>query len=177
MKPYIYIGLMALSFSSCGNNEITKESQNLKNLRDQKATLSKEQSALHLKIKQIETEIEKLDDSRKIDLVSTKIMHTENFEHYLEVQGNIETKKNVLIYPETSGLLQRVFVKKGDRVEEGQLLASIDDGGFLEQISQAEIQRDLAKTTFERQAELWAQRFNTYKQKPIMRHRKNYWLN
>jgi RND family efflux transporter MFP subunit len=162
MNRYIYIGLLALALSSCGNGDDSSlESKNLKVLREAKANLSKQQSGIHNQIKEIEAEIEKLDDSRKIDLVSTRIMHAENFEHYLEVQGNIETKKNVLIYPETSGLLQRVFVKKGDRVEEGQLLASIDDGGFLEQISQAEIQRDLAKTTFERQAELWAQRIGS----------------
>lgn len=40
-------------------------------------------------------------------------------------------------------------------VSKGQLLATIDDGGLNQQLSQMETQLALAKTTFERQERLW----------------------
>lgn len=43
----------------------------------------------------------------------------------------------------------------GDRVSEGQLLATIDDGGLREEIAAQETLLELKKTTFERQERLW----------------------
>jgi len=67
----------------------------------------------------------------------------------------------VLIYPEMAGTLQRVYVKEGQRVSKGQLLASIDDGGMSSQVSQLKTQADLAKTTYERQKRLWEQKIGS----------------
>ena len=43
----------------------------------------------------------------------------------------------------------------------GQILAKIDDGGLSQQVAQLQIQADLAKTTFERQARLWNQKIGS----------------
>ena len=53
-----------------------------------------------------------------------------------------------------SGILTSVYVKEGQKVTKGQLLAKIDDGGLSQQVAQLQIQADLAKTTFERQKRL-----------------------
>jgi RND family efflux transporter MFP subunit len=73
------------------------------------------------------------------------------------LQGDVTTKQNVLIYPEVSGTLIRVHVEEGQQVSEGQLLGTIDDGGMQSQLLQMESQLALAKTTFERQKNLWDQ--------------------
>jgi RND family efflux transporter MFP subunit len=52
-------------------------------------------------------------------------------------------------------------VKEGDRVRGGQLLAVIDDGGLQAQLAQLEAQKDLAKTTYERQKRLWDQKIGS----------------
>ena len=44
---------------------------------------------------------------------------------------------------------------EGQKVKKGQLLATIDDGGLSQQVNQLEIQKNLSKTTFERQERLW----------------------
>jgi RND family efflux transporter MFP subunit len=75
----------------------------------------------------------------------------------LELQGDVTTKQNVLIYPEMAGTLQRVYVKEGQRVSKGQLLATIDDGGLSSSLAQMKTQLALAETTFERQKRLWDQ--------------------
>ena len=83
------------------------------------------------------------------------------FNHYVELQGNVSTKQNLVIFPEYSGILTRVYVKEGQKVSKGQTLAKIDDGGLSQQVAQLQIQADLAKTTFERQERLWNQKIGS----------------
>ncbi|WP_321539884.1 efflux RND transporter periplasmic adaptor subunit [Flavobacterium piscinae] len=83
------------------------------------------------------------------------------FNHYIEIQGNVETKENIVISPEYSGILTQLYVKAGQKVSKGQLLARIDDGGMSAQLAQAETQLALAKTTFERQKNLWDQKIGS----------------
>ena len=83
------------------------------------------------------------------------------FTHYIEIQGNVDTKENIMISPEYSGILTQVNVKAGQRVSKGQVLARIDDGGMSSQLAQAETQLALAKTTFEKQKNLWDQKIGS----------------
>ena len=83
------------------------------------------------------------------------------FNHYLELQGNVDTKKNIVITPEMSGILKQVFVKEGQRVAKGQILARVDDNGLSQQLAQLQIQADLAKTTYDRQKRLWDQKIGS----------------
>jgi RND family efflux transporter MFP subunit len=69
----------------------------------------------------------------------------------------VQTKQNILLYPEMAGTLVRVFVKEGEAVRKGQVLAKIDDGGMASGLEQLKTQAELAKTTYERQKRLWEQ--------------------
>ena len=73
----------------------------------------------------------------------------------------MDTDKNVVIYPELPGLLKNIYVKQGDKVKKGQLIAKISDNGLTDQLEQLKLQRDLAKTTFERQQKLWNQKIGS----------------
>jgi membrane fusion protein, multidrug efflux system len=83
------------------------------------------------------------------------------FTHYIEIQGNVDTKENIVISPEYSGILTQLYVKAGQKVSKGQVLARIDDGGLSSSLAQAETQLALAKTTFERQKNLWDQKIGS----------------
>lgn len=166
MKQLFILTLISLLFASCGSKQeksiedlITEG--NLENIRAQKATLDIKQQELTEQLKQLEVAIGELDTIKKLPLVTTFIVRDTLFNHYIELQGSVETKQNVVIYPEMSGTLLRVYVKEGQRVGKGQLLASIDDGGLSQQVAQLEIQADLAKTTFERQERLWNQKIGS----------------
>ena len=168
MKRTISLAILSAALIACGGGEKNGQSVSdvietgdLTALKAKKTELSKEQSALLADIKALETEISKLDTSKKVDLVSVETIKPVSFHHYLETQGSVQTKQNVLIYPETGGLLKEVFVRKGQHVTKGQVLATIDDGGLSQQVTQLEIQRDLAKTTYERQAKLWKQKIGS----------------
>lgn len=60
-----------------------------------------------------------------------------------------------MIQPEFSGTLTSLTVKAGDRVGKGQVLGRVDDAGMSQQLASMESQYELAKTTFERQKNLW----------------------
>jgi membrane fusion protein (multidrug efflux system) len=102
-----------------------------------------------------------LDTLKKLPLVSTFKTNKQAFKHYLELQGNVQTKQNVLIYPEFAGVLEKVLVAKGEKVQKGQVLALINNGGMTEQLAQLEAKAALSKTTFERQERLWAQKIGS----------------
>ena len=110
---------------------------------------------------QLDEAIGNLDTLKKLPLVTTFTVKDTVFNHYLELQGNVTTKDLVTIYPEYAGTLTSVYVKEGQKVSKGQVLAKIDDGGLSQQLAQLQIQADLAKTTFERQKRLWEQQIGS----------------
>jgi RND family efflux transporter MFP subunit len=118
---------------------------------------------------ELQTQLTKLDDAialldiKKSEeaLVSVSAVKDTVFSHYLEVQGNVDTKENLIIYPQFSGILNTVNVIAGQKVSKGQLLGTIDDGGLSQQLAQMETQMALAKTTFERQKRLWDQKIGS----------------
>jgi RND family efflux transporter MFP subunit len=110
-----------------------------------------------MELSQINAAIANLDPSEKLALISMFEVKPENFDHYLEIQANIKTRQNVLLYPEYNGTLKRVYVAEGQKVKKGKLLAQIDDAGLKNQLEQLEIQAKLSKTTYERTQRLWDQ--------------------
>jgi RND family efflux transporter MFP subunit len=166
MKSIFVILITTLILSSCGNNknqslEDILASNNLEQIRKKKSELDTEKQKISSDLKQLEAKIKELDPQEKIPLVTTFAINEVVFNHYIELQGNVSTKQNLVIYPEFSGFLSRVYVKEGQHVSKGQILAKIDDGGLSQQVAQLQIQVDLAKTTFERQERLWNQKIGS----------------
>jgi RND family efflux transporter MFP subunit len=162
MKNILTITILILVLLSCSNEkkqsvEDIIDSNNLEQIRAKKSELDLKQHELTAEIKLLENKIREIDPQEKIPLITTITAKEEHFDHFLELQGNVQTKKNLVIYPEYSGLLSKVYVTEGQKVVKGQLLAKIDDGGLGQQVAQLKIQAELAKTTFERQKRLWDQ--------------------
>lgn len=156
---------MSLALFSCGNKEISVEdlvkSGSLQELRAKKKDLSQQQTALKSQLTTLENRINELDNTKHIAIVTTLRLSDTIFKHYTEVQGDVETDQNIIIYPQFSGTLTQVYVKEGQIVSKGQLLAKIDDGGLSSQLAQVQAQTALAKTTFERQSRLWDQKIGS----------------
>ncbi len=150
MKKVVLIAT-SLLLIACGEkstDDLIKD-KNITELKNRKAT--------------IQAELEKIDaalvNGNKIPeseaLVSVVTIKDTVFNHYLEVQGNVNTKENILVQPEFSGTLTTLNVKAGQRVAKGQILGKVDDAGMSQQLASIENQYALAKTTFERQKNLW----------------------
>ncbi|MEM9857379.1 MAG: efflux RND transporter periplasmic adaptor subunit [Bacteroidota bacterium] len=158
--------LSILILAGCGNNEKGSineiiASGDLEAVRAKKSEISMEQKKLDEQMQLLDSVISANDENKKLPLVTTLTAKQEPFTHYIELQGDVTTRQNVLIYPEMAGTLQRVFVREGQKVKKGQLLAVIDDGGMSSQLAQLKTQLSLAKTTFERQKRLWDQKIGT----------------
>ena len=67
--------------------------------------------------------------------------------HYL---GVIEAADEVALSFDVSGALMSLNIKKGDRVEEGQVLASLDPRDFENALAAAQAEADKARITLER---------------------------
>ena len=166
MRNIFYFLTISILLISCGGNQSQSVEDliaqgNLEALRAKKVEISSRQKELEANMKMLDSVISMKSDEEKLPLVTTITTEAQNFIHFLELQGGVKTKQNVLIYPEMAGTLQRVYVKDGQRVSKGQLLASIDDGGMGSQLAQLKTQADLAKTTFERQKRLWDQKIGS----------------
>jgi RND family efflux transporter MFP subunit len=161
MKKIILIATFLSLIFSCGKK---KDNTNIDSL-----IASKNLVSIKAKRAELQTQLTKLDDAialldiKKSEeaLVSVSVVKDTVFSHYLEVQGNVDTKENLIIYPQFSGILNTVNVIAGQKVSKGQLLGTIDDGGLSQQLAQMETQMALAKTTFERQKRLWDQKIGS----------------
>lgn len=166
MKKIYSIVFTTLVLFSCGGEKQQSvddviATKNIEQIRTKKAELDVKMQEISNKIKKLNTEIEQLDTIKKVPLVTAISVEKEVFKHYLELQGNVKTKQNVLIYPEMAGTLEIVYVKEGQNVTKGQILAKIDDGGMAQQVAQLETTLALAKTTYERQKRLWDQKIGS----------------
>ncbi len=166
MKYFYLTVVSAIILTSCGgeNKQSVEDiiaSKDLELIRKKKTELDAKAQEISTQLKELEKEIKVLDPQEKIPLITTFAAKETVFNHFVELQGNVSTKQNVVIHPEFSGTLTRVYVKEGQKVSKGQILAKIDDGGLSQQLTQLQIQADLAKTTFERQERLWNQKIGS----------------
>ncbi|MBX2826977.1 MAG: efflux RND transporter periplasmic adaptor subunit [Flavobacteriaceae bacterium] len=167
MKKTVLLLIAAITLASCGGNKGEKSVDdliaegNLEAIQQKRTEVKAQQTEIQDQLNRLDAEIKKLDKSDNSALVTTHVISDTLFKHYIEIQGNVETKQNVIVYPEYQGTLTRVFVKEGDRVRKGQTLARIDDGGLSSQVAQLDAQAQLAKTTYERQKRLWEQKIGS----------------
>ncbi len=166
MKKLITSILLALIIVSCGDKDPRSvdaviESGDLSAMKAKKEQVLKSYDSIAQVLGKLDLAIAEKDTLKKYPLVTTFTLKDTLFEHFIDIQGNVETDQNLLIYPEYQGVLTRVFVKEGDKVSKGQTLARIDDGGLSNQVAQMQTQYELAKTTFERQERLWNQKIGS----------------
>jgi membrane fusion protein (multidrug efflux system) len=166
MKNLILILLTILTFASCGNAEKQSveaaiKSNNKEIISKMRSDFVTQQQDIQAKLVLLDAKLDELNPDKKIPLITSFKATEESFHHFLELQGRVQTKQNIVLMPELSGILSQVFVKNGQKVSKGELLARIDDGGMSQRLTQMQIQSDLAKTTFERQERLWEQKIGS----------------
>lgn len=154
MKKLFILTAATLLLISCGGSEKNQtiealiKSKNVKALQEKKVALQAEMAKIEEGLASLNLKIEEA-------LVATAVVKDTVFNHYLDIQGNVDTKENILVQPEYSGTLTSLTVKAGQRVGKGQILGRVDDAGMSQQLASIENQYALAKTTFERQKNLW----------------------
>ena len=160
MKKILIISALSILIFSCGKKEDTTTIDSLIASKNVTALQAKK-VLLQADLTKIEATLATLDTKKEEALVSVLTLKDTVFNHYLDIQGNVNTKENMLVQPEMPGNLIELNVKAGQRVSKGQVLARTDDSGLSQQVASLENQYAFAKTTFERQKNLWNQKIGS----------------
>jgi RND family efflux transporter MFP subunit len=166
MKKIYLLLVTVLILNSCGNKKEASldeilASNDVTLINAKKLEIDAKVQTFADDLKKLNDKLDTLKEDKNMPLITTSNIAEQVFTHFIELQGNVQTKQNILVYPEIPGILQSVFVKEGDNVSKGQILATIDDGGMSQQLAQLEANAQLSKTTYERQKRLWEQKIGS----------------
>jgi len=168
MKKYL-IGIILLSFvaTSCGDSKKDKAGS----LNDKKAELQKlkdEQAKFVEKITALEKDIAKLDTNvvAKPKLVAIATIAPQGFEHFIDLQGKIDATNIAYVAPPNGqgGVVKALYVKQGQAVRKGQVLARLDDQMIRQNMEPLRVQLTSAEDVYRRTKNLWDQGIGTYNQ-------------
>ena len=126
------------------------------------ADLKSQQKEVEAKIKNLEKE---LGAGKKIDAlpinVTVSAVEPQNFKHFVEAQGVVTSKNIVMVTPQMGGAITGLFLKEGQMIKKGQLVATIDNSVMKESLTEIKTQLDLVTTLFNKQKTLWDQQIGT----------------
>jgi membrane fusion protein (multidrug efflux system) len=129
--------------------------------RDKQAELARletQREAIDKRIEQLKEEIVKNNGTPReeaLAYVRAAEVRLAPFRHFIQVQGTVESDNNILVPAQANGVVKRIFVRQGDRVSAGELLAELDGAILESSIAELENGLKLAATIYERQARLW----------------------
>jgi len=163
---YGFLFIFAFLLTSCGEGRKEK----LNTLSEKKAKLEelkKQEIKIAADIKSLEEEVVKMDTSSasqgKAKLIAVTPVATEDFSHYIDLQGKIDADNISYIAPPNGqgGIVTAVYIKEGQFVNKGQLVLKMDDKVLRQQIKINETQLILAKELYQRTKNLWEQNIGT----------------
>lgn len=166
MKDVLKIApvIFMLVLSSCGSGSKDEKGS----LGDKKAQLGKlkaEKEKLDGQIKSLEDEIAKVDTSATLNkgkLVVATTVNEKAFDHFIDLQGHVDADNISYVTPRGGGgQVRALYIKKGDFVKRGQLLAKLDDDVQQKQLQGLKTQLSYAEDIYRRQKNLWDQGIGT----------------
>jgi membrane fusion protein (multidrug efflux system) len=156
MKKSIYIlTILSIFVYACGDKAKTP----LAAKKAELDSLQKEMTTLKAAIAKVQKEITEMDTNARSNAIAVTALEIEKgkFQNPFQVQGLVESDQNVLLSPEVPANVTQIYVKEGQRVSKGQVIASLDGSVANSQIAELETRLSLAKTSFEKQERLWKQ--------------------
>lgn len=151
MKKVLYISAITV-LAACSQS---------KDKKTELADLKKQKTEIDSKILKLEAELGSNDTTANTKEISVFEVNETNFKNYLEIQGKIDAEENIQVNPEAQGVVTAVYVKIGQSVSKGQVLAQIDDKVAVQSIAELQTQLDLATSLYNRQKNLWDQNIGT----------------
>jgi membrane fusion protein (multidrug efflux system) len=158
------IAALLVTLAACGGS--AKDSKG--DLGDKKAKLEqykKDKNDLDTKIHALEEEIAKADPNAASvkKLVSVAPVTAQDFIHYIELQGRIDSKNNAYVSPRGApGQVKAIYVSEGQAVRKGQTLMKLDDAiarqavtAAEQNVTSVEVAAKLKQSVYERYQNLW----------------------
>ncbi|MDB5193281.1 MAG: hypothetical protein JWQ96_2844 [Segetibacter sp.] len=170
MQKTIYILLIVGLFATaCGGSkkektvELTEKKSRLEKLKSDQQKIADE-------IAKLQKEILLQDPASRVEgnakLVTIAPVAPENFTHYVDLQGRIDATNISYVAPPNGqgGVVKQLYVKQGDNVRKGQVLARLDATMINQQVEPLRVQLATAEDTYKRTKNLWDQGIGTYQQ-------------
>jgi RND family efflux transporter MFP subunit len=158
---------VAVFVASCGTSKKDSSGE----LNDKRAKLQElkgEQTKLKTEIDSLEAWIVRNDPNAskagKAKLVALAPVQTAQFEHFVDLQGRIDAENISYVAPPNGqgGIVTALYVKQGQYVRKGQLLARLDDQLIRQNIEPLRVQLSAAEDTYRRTKKLWDEGIGTY---------------
>jgi len=147
MKRNLFLIAILLFAFACKNGETDKKAK-LEKLIKQRDELTQE-------INKLKLEVGSDSSHKKMFFVSVSDVQLTEFNHYIEVQGKVDGDQNIAVPPKQPGVVTAVYVKEGDAVRKGQILAELDNQVFKQSIAELQNQLDFANNLYLKQKNLW----------------------
>jgi len=162
MKKIILIITIVSTMMAC-NSERTAETIN-KEIQSKESSIEKLNSEIsELKKELRDMQPDSVYTGKKIPVRTLKLK-TQNFDHYFEAAGELESVNEAYISPEVNGQIEKIAVQEGDKVKKGQLLAKLNTSIIEKNIDEVKTQLAFAKTMYEKQSELWEKKIGSERQ-------------
>lgn len=139
--------------------KLANKQEELKKKKDEVTKLNAEISKLEKEINAVDTAAAK---AEKAKLVSIAPIAKESFTHYIDLQGRVDAENISYVTPRgQGGQVRAIYVKRGDRVQKGQLLMRLEASLVDQQLQTAKTQLAYAQDLYQRQKNLWDQKIGT----------------
>lgn len=161
ISKVFFLSILSLAVACGGkDNSIEGKKASLESLK-------KQALELNAQIANLEKELAKSGAGATTQAVVVNIspVVAQDFNHYIEIQGKIESESVSFVTPRAGGgQVKAVYVKRGDKVKKGQLLLQLDNSLIKQSVAAAaqnietvKAQAALAKSVYEKQKNLWEQ--------------------
>ncbi len=165
---------LAILLTACGAGAKDGKSE-ANDIKAQIEKIKKEKGGLDAELKSLEEKLAKADPEaakQTAKLINVDTIRVQDFSHYIELQGKVGNDGVGYVAPKgQGGLVRAIFVKVGQRVGKGQLVAKLDDAmqqqgvvtarqgviGAQQQTGQLQARLNQAQTVYTRYQNLWKQ--------------------
>jgi len=149
MKKFLIVILTFIV--SCTNDTLDSKKKRVDELKNSLVEIYSE-------IDMLEEEISLIDSTfgdKNYELVTTIEPSSKEFIHEINLRGNVVSMMNIMIVSEVIGKYKRIFVKDGQFVKKGDVLATINSDVIDINLKEIETNLILLKTIYDRQSNLW----------------------
>jgi membrane fusion protein (multidrug efflux system) len=154
---FLTLSILIFSCGSKPTSEVEKKKKELIKKKQEMVELQKQISELEAYVTKNDTS----DKSSKKKLVNLMELKAQPFEHYIEIQGTVDSDENVFVSPAAPGLITSINVKEGDRVGKGTVMASTESSALQSSLVEVQSALDLATIAYEKQKRLWDQKIGS----------------
>lgn len=153
----IVLSTAIVLLAACGGQSLEDKKKKLEELTAKQAELTSQ-------IAELKEEIAKSGDStdskenNRIKLVAVTPVAKQVFMHAIEVQGQVDGDENITYGAKVPAVVSKIYVKVGDRVSAGQVLAELDNKNVKANLDALKKSFELVNTLYEKRRALWEQK-------------------